>query len=172
MIGPLRQSGDFMALDDEARADGYALKLFGAVRLTRAAWPHLRAACGAVVNIAGVGGRVASADFTIGGSVNAALMNLTKALADRGVADGARVNCVNPGSVRTDRLTGRVRAFGAGRGWMTRRRRGPWQRKPAWRGSAGRRGSPPRWQSWRAGRQPTCVRGAIPDLDGGWVRAV
>ena len=38
-----------------------------------------------MVNIAGVGGRVASADFTIGGSVNAALMNLTKALADRGV---------------------------------------------------------------------------------------
>ena len=99
------QRGDFLALGDDAWTDGYALKLFGAVRLTRAAWPHLKAASGAVVNIAGVGGRVASADFTIGGSVNAALMNLTKALADRGVAEGVRVNCINPGSIRTDRLT-------------------------------------------------------------------
>ncbi|MEJ1933830.1 SDR family NAD(P)-dependent oxidoreductase, partial [Nostoc sp. NIES-2111] len=31
--------GDFLALDDEAWSDGYALKLFGAVRMARAAWP-------------------------------------------------------------------------------------------------------------------------------------
>jgi NAD(P)-dependent dehydrogenase (short-subunit alcohol dehydrogenase family) len=35
------QRGDFLALGDEAWEDGYALKLFGAVRLLRAAWPHL-----------------------------------------------------------------------------------------------------------------------------------
>ena len=34
-------------------------------------------------------------------SVNAALMNLTKALADRGVHDGVRVNAVNPGLILT-----------------------------------------------------------------------
>ena len=39
---------------------------------------------------------MASADFAIGGSVNAALMNLTKALADRGVQDGVRVNASTP----------------------------------------------------------------------------
>ena len=110
------QRGDFLALSDEAWADGYALKLFGAVRLTRAAWPHLRAVGGGVVTIAGVGGKVASADFTIGGSVNAALMNLTKALADKGVAEGVRVNCINPGSIRTDRLTGRIATLAAERG--------------------------------------------------------
>ena len=67
------------------------------MRLCRAAWPHLTASRGCIVNIAGMGGRTASAEFTIGGSVNAAMLNLTKALADRGVQDGVRVNAINPG---------------------------------------------------------------------------
>ena len=36
-------------------------------------------------------------------------MNFTKALADRGVADGVRVNLINPGNIHTDRLTHRIR---------------------------------------------------------------
>src|SRR5262245_61681735 len=32
--------GDFLALTDEDWADGYALKMFGAMRCSRAAWPH------------------------------------------------------------------------------------------------------------------------------------
>ncbi|MFN8505872.1 SDR family oxidoreductase [Kouleothrix sp.] len=108
--------GDFLALGDDAWADGFALKFFGAMRLCRAAWPHLQATRGAIVNIAGVGGRTGSAEFTIGGSVNAALLNFTKALADRGVQDGVRVNALNPGSIATDRLTTRVRRAAAERG--------------------------------------------------------
>src|SRR5207248_7984193 len=76
--------GEFEELTEQDWADGFALKFFGAVRLCRAAWPHLVAAGGRVVNIAGVGGRTGSAEFTVGGSVNAALLNLTKCLADRG----------------------------------------------------------------------------------------
>ena len=64
-----------------------------------------------IVNIVGIGGRTASADFTIGGAVNAALLNLTKALADRGQKDGVRVNAVNSGFVSTERLQARVRAY-------------------------------------------------------------
>ena len=102
--------GDFLQLSEEDWADGYALKLFGAVRLTRAAWPHLKTAGGTVVNIAGIGGRTPGAQFTIGGSVNAALLSLTKALADLGVRDGVQVNAISPGSVRTDRLQKRLEA--------------------------------------------------------------
>ena len=100
--------GEFLDLTDDDWSDGYALKFFGAMRLCRAAWPHLVATRGSIVNIAGIGGRSGSSDFTIGGSVNAALLNLTKALADRGVADGVRVNAVNPGSTLTERLRSRV----------------------------------------------------------------
>jgi len=102
------QRGDFLALADEAWVDGYALKFFGAMRLCRAAWPHLTASGGSIVNIVGIGGRTGSAEFTIGGSVNAALLNLTKALADRGIKDGVRVNALNPGSIATERLQSRL----------------------------------------------------------------
>jgi 3-oxoacyl-[acyl-carrier protein] reductase len=108
--------GDFLALEDQEWHDGFALKFFGAMRCCRAAWPHLRASGGSIVNIIGMGGRTGSADFAIGGTVNAALMNLTKALADRGVADGVRVNAINPGSIATDRLERRIQRFAAEHG--------------------------------------------------------
>jgi 3-oxoacyl-[acyl-carrier protein] reductase len=100
--------GDFLTLSEEDWMDGYALKMFGAVRLTRAAWPHLREAKGSVINIAGSGGRTPGAEFTIGGSVNAALLSFTKALADIGLKDGVQVNCINPGPVKTARFDKRL----------------------------------------------------------------
>lgn len=108
--------GEFLELTDEDWADGYALKLHGAVRLTRAAWPYLRASGGMLLNIAGTGGRTPGAQFTIGGSVNAALLSFTKAMADCGVRDGVQVNAINPGTVRTERFTKRMAALAAERG--------------------------------------------------------
>jgi len=108
--------GDFLDLTDDDFADGFALKYFGSVRLTRAAWPHLKAAAGSVIFISGVGGRTPGAQFTIGGSVNAALLSLTKALADLGLRDGVQVNAVNPGTIRTARYTGRLNALAKERG--------------------------------------------------------
>lgn len=105
--------GDFLTMSDGDWADGFALKFFGAMRSCRSAWPHLLASRGSIVNIVGIGGRTGSAEFTIGGSVNAALLNLTKSLADRGVADGVRVNAINPGSIATERLQVRIRSFAA-----------------------------------------------------------
>jgi 3-oxoacyl-[acyl-carrier protein] reductase len=103
--------GDFLDLTDEEWKDGFDLKFYATMRLSRAAWKHLRASSGAIVNIIGVGGKTGNAEFTIGGAVNAALMNLTKALADRGVKDGIRVNAINPGSITTDRLQIRIKNF-------------------------------------------------------------
>lgn len=100
--------GNFMALSEKDWLDGFALKFFGAVRLTRAAWPSLKQRKGSVVNIAGIGGWTPGTEFTIGGSVNAAMLSFTKAMADIGVADGVQVNAINPGAVRTARLTGRL----------------------------------------------------------------
>ena len=103
--------GDFFELTDADWDDGFSLKFFGGMRLSRAAWKHLSASHGTIVNIIGVGGRTGNADFTIGGSVNAAGRLLTKALADRGVRDGVRVNAINPGFIKTERLTVRVKSF-------------------------------------------------------------
>jgi len=95
---------DFFALTEEDWQDGFALKFHGYVRATRAAWPHLRASHGTIVNIVGIGSRAGSAEFTIGGSVNVALLNFTKAMADIGIGDGVRVNAINPGLVETERF--------------------------------------------------------------------
>ncbi|HEX5230458.1 MAG TPA: SDR family oxidoreductase [Bryobacteraceae bacterium] len=108
--------GDFLTLTDADWADGYALKFFGAMRLTRAAWPHLKKQSGSVLNISGVGGRMPGPLFTIGGSVNAALLSLTKALADLGIRDGIQVNAVNPGSIRTERYKRMLEATAADQG--------------------------------------------------------
>lgn len=96
--------GDFFQLTDADWADGFALKLMAAVRLTRAAWPHLQARRGSVLNIIGAGGRTPGAEFTIGGSVNGACLSFTKAVADIGIRDGVQVNAINPGRIKTDRL--------------------------------------------------------------------
>lgn len=103
--------GDFFSLTEADWESGYALKFFSAVRMSRALWPNLKASAGAIINIVGIGGRMPASDFTIGGSVNAALLNFTKALAEVGTRDGVRVNAVNPGFFRTDRLAHSLRSL-------------------------------------------------------------
>jgi len=100
--------GDFLQLSDDDWADGFALKFFGAVRMTRSAWPELKSRGGSVLNISGAGGRTPGPEFTIGGSVNAAVLSFTKAMADAGIRDGVQVNCINPGTIRTGRLQMRL----------------------------------------------------------------
>jgi 3-oxoacyl-[acyl-carrier protein] reductase len=58
-----------------------------------------------------VGGKTPGRQFAIGGSVNAALLSFTKALADLGLQDGVQVNLVNPGTVRTARFQTRLTAL-------------------------------------------------------------
>jgi 3-oxoacyl-[acyl-carrier protein] reductase len=102
--------GDFFELTDADWEDGYALKFFAHVRLTRAAWPLLKERRGALVAIAGTSGRKPDKRFTIGSSVNAAVAAFTKCLADLGKEDGVRVNCIHPSLVETERQWRRIRA--------------------------------------------------------------
>jgi 3-oxoacyl-[acyl-carrier protein] reductase len=96
--------GDFFELTDADWTDGFALKFYGAVRLTRAAWPHLKLQRGSLLNIIGSGGRTPGAEFTIGGAVNGACLSFTKAMAEIGIRDGVQVNAINPGRVKTERF--------------------------------------------------------------------
>lgn len=108
--------GDFFELSEADWSDGFALKFFCMVRLSRAAWPHLKKSRGSVLNIIGVGGRTPEAVFTIGGSVNGACLSFTKALSDIGIRDGVQVNAINPGWIRTDRLRSLLAAEAAKHG--------------------------------------------------------
>jgi NAD(P)-dependent dehydrogenase (short-subunit alcohol dehydrogenase family) len=59
---------------------------------------------GAVVNVIGQGGRVASPMHIPGGAANSALMLATVGYARAYAARGVRVNGINPGLTRTDRV--------------------------------------------------------------------
>jgi NAD(P)-dependent dehydrogenase (short-subunit alcohol dehydrogenase family) len=111
------RAGDFLKVPDEAWLDGFALKFFGAVRLSRLFWPMLTAAHGHVVNIIGGAARTVEPEFLIGGSVNSALANFTKGLSRRGMQDGVNVNAIHPGMTATERTVTllRQRAEASGR---------------------------------------------------------
>lgn len=59
---------------------------------------------GAIVNIVGMGGKIASATHIAGGAANSALMLATAGLASAYGAKGVRVNAINPGLTLTGRL--------------------------------------------------------------------
>ena len=163
--------GDFLTLKDEDWADGFALKFFGAMRLCREAWPHLSARRGNIVNIVGIGGRAGSAEFSIGGSVNAAMLNFTKCLADRGIIDRVRVNAINPGWIRTDRLTPRITRQAAERGLSMVEA----EKVMAAELGVERFGEPEEiaaMVAFLASNEAGYIQGAIIDIDGGMTRAL
>jgi NAD(P)-dependent dehydrogenase (short-subunit alcohol dehydrogenase family) len=98
------KSGAFGELADDLWVDGFALKYFACMRLCRAFWPMLKEAKGKVVNIDGGAARTPDPLFMIGGSVNAAMANFSKALAQLGKREGVNVNVIHPGSTETDRV--------------------------------------------------------------------
>jgi 3-oxoacyl-[acyl-carrier protein] reductase len=115
--------GDFLDLTDADWEDGYALKFFAHVRLTRAAWPILKERRGSLITIGGTGGRKPTEEFTIGSSVNAAVAAFSKCMADRGKHDGVQVNCIHPSMVETDRLWKRIKAEMDRTGWPEQKAR-------------------------------------------------
>lgn len=98
------RAGNFVELPDNAWMDGYALKFFACVRMCRLFWPMLAAAHGNVINISGVAAHSPGADFTIGGSVNAAMGNFSKGLSQQGKKDDVNVNVIHPGATETERF--------------------------------------------------------------------
>ncbi|HEY2664562.1 MAG TPA: SDR family oxidoreductase [Candidatus Binataceae bacterium] len=99
------RTGDFSELSDQAWQDDWMLKFFGYVRAARQAFPHMRGRSGAVVvNVIGAAALRPSANYMIGGAINAALNNFTKSLAAEGMRHGIRVTGINPGPIMTARL--------------------------------------------------------------------
>lgn len=98
---------DVFDMTDEQWEQGLALKLHGARRLTVAAWPALKASGGSVVLMSGNSALFPKAPYAAVGTINAAIVALAKAFADRGIADGVQVNSVLPGPV----MTGRRRSY-------------------------------------------------------------
>lgn len=94
---------DVLDMTDEQWDDGFALKLHGARRLAIHAWESLRKSEGSVIFTSGNSAQAPKSPFAAVATVNAAIVAMAKAFADRGVKDGVQVNSVLPGPVMTNR---------------------------------------------------------------------
>ena len=93
--GPLAQADDELLLED------INTKVVGYLRCAKAVAPHMRErGWGRIINIGGLSGRRAG---NISGLRNAAVVHLTKTLADQLGPSGITVNLVHPGATRTER---------------------------------------------------------------------
>ena len=100
--------GSLSELSQADWMDGFSVKFFGTVALTRAAWPYLVEAKGSVINIAGALAHSPNENSLIGGAICSALLNFTKAIAETGRREGVRVNAINPGWIDTGRLASQL----------------------------------------------------------------
>lgn len=91
---------------DAARRDEVDLVLY----LTRAAWPHLKASHGVVVNMASLNGQLS---FKLLPSLShttnkAAIIGMTRQLAVEGSEHGIRVNSISPGMIESNSTRGEL----------------------------------------------------------------
>jgi 7-alpha-hydroxysteroid dehydrogenase len=76
-----------------------------AFTFTRVCLPHLQKSQGCVINISSAAGRLVQPNFTVYGTMKAALDHLTRLMA-ADLAPDVRVNAIAPGSTMTDALKG------------------------------------------------------------------
>ena len=77
------------------------LNVMGYVRAIRAALPHLRASKGTIVNLSSTAGKRPSAGMPHYSVTKAAVLSLSRLVADLYAADGIRCNAVTPGPTAT-----------------------------------------------------------------------
>jgi NAD(P)-dependent dehydrogenase (short-subunit alcohol dehydrogenase family) len=109
--------GNIFDVDDKAWREGWELKVFGYVNLTRAYFMLMKERKrGVIINICGAGGETMSFGYVAGAAGNASLMAFSRAMGSQSTDWGVRVVAVNPGPVETDRVVylAKQRASAAG----------------------------------------------------------
>jgi len=87
---------------DEDFLQDFNIKYMGALRCARAAIPHMKkAGWGRIINISGTNARTPG--NLSGGARNVSLVHFTRTLALQLGRDGITVNCIHPGTTRTER---------------------------------------------------------------------
>jgi NAD(P)-dependent dehydrogenase (short-subunit alcohol dehydrogenase family) len=109
--------GDLFTLSDEAWGKSFDKKLNGFARCMRHAIPPMRARkWGRIVNVTGNAAREPQPRAVATGMNNAAILNLTKAMAGELAKDGILLNAVSPAGTLTERVEERMRKEAAASG--------------------------------------------------------
>jgi NAD(P)-dependent dehydrogenase (short-subunit alcohol dehydrogenase family) len=94
--------GPIDSVVDEDLLQDFNVKYVGALRCSRAVLPFMKqAGWGRIINISGANAR--NAGNLSGGARNASLVHMTKTLAVQVGRHGITVNCIHPGTTRTER---------------------------------------------------------------------
>ena len=102
-------AGELLEIDEKRWRQGWELKLFGYINLTREIYGRMRARrAGVIINVIGVAGERPRQNYIAGTTGNAALMAFTRALGGDSMEYGVRVVGINPGQIETDRLRTRL----------------------------------------------------------------
>jgi NAD(P)-dependent dehydrogenase (short-subunit alcohol dehydrogenase family) len=110
--GSATATGPIETVVDEDLLHDFNVKYVGALRCARAVIPYLKAqGWGRIINISGTNAR--NAGNLSGGARNGALVHFTKTLAVQLGRDGITVNCIHPGTTRTERTPGLLAARAA-----------------------------------------------------------
>lgn len=104
-VGIARQARFEEVLDDEWD-EYWQLNVMSYVRAIRAALPHLRDGGGAIVNVSSTAGKRPSTGMPHYSVTKAAVLSLSRLVADLYAADGVRCNAVTPGPTATDAWLG------------------------------------------------------------------
>src|SRR6185503_9171978 len=97
-----KATGPIETLIDEELLNDFNTKYMGALRFVRAAIPHMKAQkWGRIINISGTNAR--NSGNLSGGARNGSLVHFSKTLANHLGRHGITVNCVHPGTTRTER---------------------------------------------------------------------
>jgi len=106
------QGGMFWEVPDQVWHDSFELKVMGAVRMIRAVIPGMiEHSSGRIVNIVGNTGMQPAPRLLPGSAANAALLAITRGLAEDLAPHNIVINALNPGPTRTERwdtLMGRL----------------------------------------------------------------
>jgi 3-oxoacyl-[acyl-carrier protein] reductase len=94
---------DILEMTDAQWDDGLSLKLHGARRITIHAWNALKESKGSVVFMSGNSAQAPKSAYAAVATINAAIVAMARAFAERGIKDGVQVNSVLPGPVLTNR---------------------------------------------------------------------
>jgi NAD(P)-dependent dehydrogenase (short-subunit alcohol dehydrogenase family) len=100
--GSATATGPIDTVVDEDLLEDFNIKYVGALRCSRAVIPFMKKeGWGRIINISGANAR--NAGNLSGGARNASLVHMTKTLAVQMGRHGITVNCIHPGTTRTER---------------------------------------------------------------------